>query len=86
MLDSKATRLAYDAMPTGLSVDELTAYYSSFHTVGLAGQCQLLSRRIDTLKSLGEFRTDEQNRLLTDARRRLRIARSVLAKRQLTLF
>ena len=80
----KAT--SYDAMPMGLSIDDLTAYYSSFHTVGLAGQCQLLSKRIEVLKQLGEFRTDEQNRLMSDARRRLRIARNLLAKRQLRLF
>lgn len=80
---SGASSYSYDAMPTGLSVDELTAYYSSFHTVGLSGQCQLLKKRIEALK--GDER-DEMKRLASDARRRLRIARRILETRQLKLF
>jgi hypothetical protein len=86
MQSIKAT--SYDATPTGLSADDLTAYYSSFHTVGLAGQCQLLKKRIEHLKSIIHGNVDywETNTQLHDARRRLRIARQVLANRQLSLF
>lgn len=87
MRTSVASNYSYDAMPLGLSADELTDYYSSFHTVGLAGQCQLLKKRIEHLNSIIEhvdyIPCSEQIR---DAKRRLRIARQVLVKRQLSLF
>lgn len=87
MRTSVASNYSYDAMPTGLPVDDLESYYSSFHTVGLAGQCQLLKKRIEHLKSIIEhvdyMPCSEQIR---DAQRRLRIARRILSKRQLTLF
>jgi hypothetical protein len=73
----------YDAMPVGLSVDELTAYYSSFHTIGLAAQCQILKNKIEALKG---YNQDDQLLQSREAKRRLRIARSILANRQMKLF
>jgi hypothetical protein len=86
MKASAASSIAYDAMPIGLSVDDLEKYYSSFHTVGLAHQCQILKKRIETIKAEHINPSNQDWIAILDAQRRLRIARRLLAKRQLRMF
>jgi tRNA A37 N6-isopentenylltransferase MiaA len=79
MLDSKSTF----ALPVGLSVDEIESLYNSFYTQRLADECRLISSK------LREFKTctnDNEQYIKRDLNRRLRIARRLLAKRQLRMF
>lgn len=67
----------YEAIQVGLSEDALTELYSSFYTQRLADECRLLTSEIRNLDS-GEKKRDLS--------RRLRIAKRLLAKRQLGMF
>lgn len=64
----------FNAIPLGMSATDIETLYSSFYTQRLADECRLLSSAIRTLD------TGDKKR---DLSRRLRIARRLLAKRQL---
>jgi len=73
----------FNAIPVGMSADELEKLYTSFYTQRLADECRLLSSKIRELKQCAGANDAYLKR---DLNRRLRIARRLLAKRQLTLF
>jgi hypothetical protein len=67
----------FNAIPIGMSATDIEALYNSFYTQRLADECRLLSSEIRNLDA-GEKKRDLS--------RRLRIARRLLAKRQLRMF
>lgn len=74
---SHASSSGYAAIPQGSSVDDIEALYSAFYTQRLADECRFLAAKVATLESGYEKR---------DLNRRLRIARRLLAARQLKMF
>lgn len=73
----------FNAIPVGMSAEELEKLYTSFYTQRLADECRLLSSKIREIKTSVN---DTDGYLKRDLNRRLRIARRLLTKRQLTLF
>jgi lysine/ornithine N-monooxygenase len=73
----------FNAIPIGMSATDIEALYNSFYTQRLADECRLLSCKIRELKMTSN---DTDGYLKLDLNRRLRIAKSLLAKRQMRLF
>jgi hypothetical protein len=73
----------FNAIPVGMSADELEKLYTSFYTQRLADECRLLSSKLREFK---QTVSDTDGYLKRDLNRRLRIARRLLAKRQLRMF
>lgn len=86
MKPSAASSYSYAAIPTGSSIDEIEKLYSAFYTQRLADECRLLSSKIRELTDAGVTGNSTDAYIKRDLNRRLRIARRLLAKRQLSLF
>ena len=76
----------FAAIPVGSSVDEIEKLYSAFYTQRLADECRFLSNKIRELTDAGVTGNSTDAYLKRDLNRRLRIAKRLLAKRQLSLF
>lgn len=70
--------VTFNAIPVGMSANDLEALYGSFYTQRLADECRLLSSQIRNLPKGSDMKRD--------LNRRLRIAKRLLAKRQLKMF
>ena len=76
----------YAALPVGSSVDEIEKLYSAFYTQRLADECRFLSNKIRELTDAGVTGNSTDAYIKRDLNRRLRIAKRLLANRQMKLF
>lgn len=73
----------FNAIPVGMSADDLEKLYPSYYTQRLADECRLLSSAIRELK---QTVSDTDAYLKRDLNRRYRIAKRLLSTRQMRMF